>query len=102
MFAQLGQMFAQAISFLSTFMYSYLLIIMLLAAGIYFSLRTGLVQLRMLPEAVRSVFWHLSAELTSLMQSRLRFFRRQWKDDAAKTFKKGTDAERGEIRRYFL
>ncbi len=36
-------------------MYSYLLIIMLLAAGIYFSLRTGLVQLRMLPEAVRSV-----------------------------------------------
>lgn len=47
--------FSTLIGTISNVMYSYLLIIMLLAAGIYFSLRTGLVQLRMLPEAVRSV-----------------------------------------------
>ncbi|MCD8162481.1 MAG: alanine:cation symporter family protein [Synergistaceae bacterium] len=47
--------FSALIGTISNLMYSYLLIIMLLAAGIYFSLRTGLVQLRMLPEDVRSV-----------------------------------------------
>lgn len=47
--------FSALIGTISNVMYSYLLIIMLLSAGVYFSLRTGLVQLRMLPEAVRSV-----------------------------------------------
>ncbi|MCC8058992.1 alanine/glycine:cation symporter family protein [Cloacibacillus sp.] len=47
--------FSALIGTISNLMYSYLLIIMLLSAGVYFSLRTGLVQLRMLPEAVRSV-----------------------------------------------
>lgn len=55
MFAQLGQMFAQAISFLSTVMYSYLLIILLLAVGLYFTIRTRFVQFRMLGESIRVV-----------------------------------------------
>ena len=37
---------------ISDFMYSYLLIILLLAVGVYFSFRTGLVQIRMLKEAI--------------------------------------------------
>lgn len=39
----------------SNFMYSYLLIILLLAVGLYFTVRTGFVQLRMLKEAIRVV-----------------------------------------------
>ncbi|MBQ8877730.1 MAG: alanine:cation symporter family protein [Lachnospiraceae bacterium] len=37
---------------ISDFMYSYLLIILLLAVGVYFTFRTGLVQIRMLKEAI--------------------------------------------------
>ena len=40
---------------ISTFMYSYLLIIMLLAVGLYFTFRTKLVQFRLLGESVRLV-----------------------------------------------
>lgn len=40
---------------ISNFMYSYLLIILLLAVGIYFSIRTRFVQFRLLPDAIRLV-----------------------------------------------
>ena len=39
---------------ISDFMYSYLLIILLLAVGVYFTFRTGLVQIRMLKEAEKT------------------------------------------------
>lgn len=48
-------MFAQIINTLSDFLYSYILIILLLGTGIYFSIRTRFVQFRMLRESVRVV-----------------------------------------------
>lgn len=47
--------FSNLISSVSNFMYSYLLIIMLLLVGLYFSFRTGFVQFRSLGEAIRLV-----------------------------------------------
>lgn len=47
--------FSGLINTISTFMYSYLLIILLLAVGLYFTLRTKLIQLRLLGESVRVV-----------------------------------------------
>ena len=49
------ELFSVCIEKISNFMYSYLLIILLLAVGLYFTFRTKFVQLRMLPEAVRLV-----------------------------------------------
>ena len=46
---------SKVISEVSNFMYSYLLIILLLAVGLYFTLRTKFVQLRLLPEAIKVV-----------------------------------------------
>lgn len=47
--------FAKAIGNINNFMYSYLLIILLLAAGVYFTIRTKFIQLRMVRESVRVV-----------------------------------------------
>ena len=47
--------FSEAIEAVSNFLYSYLLIILLLAVGLYFTFRTGFVQIRFLGEAVRLV-----------------------------------------------
>ena len=43
--------FASLVGVISNVMYSYLLIIMLLAVGLYFTLRSRFVQLRLLPES---------------------------------------------------
>lgn len=40
---------------ISTWMYSYILIILLLAVGLYFTFRSKLIQLRLLPESIRVV-----------------------------------------------
>ena len=48
-------MFGEMIGTISDFMYSYLLIIMLLAVGLYFTIRTRGVQLRLLAESIRVV-----------------------------------------------
>lgn len=48
-------MFAQIINSLSDLLYTYILIILLLGTGIYFSVRTRFVQFRMLREAIRVV-----------------------------------------------
>ena len=40
---------------INNFMYSFVLIILLLGVGVYFTVRTRLVQLRMLPESIRMV-----------------------------------------------
>nr|WP_294493310.1 alanine/glycine:cation symporter family protein [uncultured Mediterraneibacter sp.] len=48
-------MFAQIINTLSDLLYSYILIILLLGTGIYFSVRTRFVQFRMLWESIRVV-----------------------------------------------
>lgn len=48
-------MFAQIISSISGFMYSYLLIILLLAAGLYFTIRTRFIQFRLFGESIRVV-----------------------------------------------
>ena len=48
-------MFANIISTLSNWLYSYILIILLVGAGIYFSIRTKFVQFRLLREAIRVV-----------------------------------------------
>lgn len=49
------QFFSALIEKISNFMYSYLLIIMLLAVGLYFTIRTKFVQFRFLGEAIRLV-----------------------------------------------
>lgn len=48
-------MFAQLIGDISNFMYGKLLIIMLLGVGLYFTLRTGLIQIRLLAETIRVI-----------------------------------------------
>ena len=48
-------MFASIVGAISNFMYSYLLIIMLVAVGLYYTLRTRLVQLRMFKETIRVI-----------------------------------------------
>ena len=47
--------FGSLVASISNYMYSYILIIMLLAVGLYFTFRGKLVQLRLLPESVRVV-----------------------------------------------
>ncbi|WP_347559167.1 alanine/glycine:cation symporter family protein [Pseudoflavonifractor sp. AF19-9AC] len=47
--------FANLIGEINNLMYSFVLIILLLGVGFYFTLRTRLVQLRMLPESIRVV-----------------------------------------------
>jgi len=47
--------FANLIATISGYMYSYILIIMLLGVGLYFTFRGKLVQLRLLPESIRVV-----------------------------------------------
>ena len=47
--------FSRAIEEISNFMYSYLLIILLLAVGLYFTFRTKFVQMRLLGESIRLV-----------------------------------------------
>ena len=49
------QMLSSLIENISNFMYSYLLIIMLLAVGVYFTIRTKFVQFRFIGEAIRLV-----------------------------------------------
>lgn len=48
-------LFSKAIENISNFMYSYLLIILLLAVGLYFTFRTKFVQFRLLGESIRLV-----------------------------------------------
>lgn len=48
-------MFASIIGAISNFMYSYLLIIMLIAVGLYYTLRTRFVQARLLTETIRVI-----------------------------------------------
>lgn len=47
--------FANLVGTISGWMYSYILIIMLLAVGLYFTFRGKLLQLRLLPESIRVV-----------------------------------------------
>ncbi len=49
------ELFGTVIGNISNFMYSYLLIILLLAVGLYFTFRTKFVQFRMLKESIRLV-----------------------------------------------
>lgn len=49
------EIFAKSIEAVSNFMYSYLLIILLLAVGLYFTFRTKFVQIRLLCESIRLV-----------------------------------------------
>ncbi len=43
------------INYISNFMYSYLLIILLVGCGVYFTIRTGAVQFRLFPNQIKSV-----------------------------------------------
>ena len=40
---------------INSFMYSYLLVYMLIGIGLYFTIRTGFVQFRMIPEMFRII-----------------------------------------------
>lgn len=48
-------MFAEMIGAISNFMYGYLLIVMLIGVGLYYTLRTKCIQLRMLGETIRVI-----------------------------------------------
>jgi AGCS family alanine or glycine:cation symporter len=50
-----GQLYKDAISLISEYMYTYILIILLIAAGVYFTIRTKGVQFRLLAESIRAV-----------------------------------------------
>ena len=45
--------FGAILSHLSNFLYTYILIALLIAAGVYFTIRTRGVQFRLFPEAIR-------------------------------------------------
>ena len=47
--------FAGLVGSISTIMYSYVLIIMLLGVGLYFTFRTKFIQVRMLGESIRVI-----------------------------------------------
>ena len=47
--------FASIISSISGWLYSYILIALLIAAGLYFTVRTGFVQFRLLGESIRVI-----------------------------------------------
>ena len=47
--------FATLVGDISNFMYGKLLIVMLLSTGIYFSIRTGLIQIRLIKETIRVI-----------------------------------------------
>ena len=49
------QAFSDLIDAVSGYMYSYILIVLLLAVGLWFTLRSKFVQLRLLPESIRVV-----------------------------------------------
>lgn len=49
------EFFENAVNALSGWLYGYILIILLIAAGVYFSFRTGFVQLRLLGESIRII-----------------------------------------------
>ncbi len=55
LFSRVYTLFSAAIEHISNFMYSYLLIILLLAVGLYFTFRTRFIQFRMLKESIRLV-----------------------------------------------
>ena len=48
-------MFQELLSNLNSFLYSYILIFLLVGAGLYFSIRTGFVQLRLLKDAIAAL-----------------------------------------------
>ena len=55
MVCDMYQAFSALIQNLNDLMYTYVLIILLIAAGLYFTIRTRLVQVRLLPESIRVV-----------------------------------------------
>ncbi len=55
MFATIGTWFSSAVTFVSEAMYSYLLIILLVLCGLYFTFRTKFVQFRLFFEQIRCV-----------------------------------------------
>ncbi len=55
MFAAATAAFESMIGTISTFMYSYLLIILLLAVGLYFTVRTKFIQFRLFGESIRVI-----------------------------------------------
>ena len=64
--------FASLVGVISNVMYSYLLIIMLLAVGLYFTLRSRFVQLRLLPESIRVVGEKTDSNSVSAFQALMR------------------------------
>ena len=61
------EMFSSLISNISNIMYSYLLIILLLAVGLYFTIRTKFVQFRLLGESIKVVTEKKGDALRSLL-----------------------------------
>ena len=49
------EQFAKALDVVNEFLYSKFLIILLIAVGLYFTIRTGFVQIRLLPDSLRVV-----------------------------------------------
>ena len=47
--------FANIISLISGFLYSYILIALLIAAGLYFTIKTGFIQFRLFGESIRVI-----------------------------------------------
>ena len=45
--------FANIISLISSFLYSYILIALLIAAGLYFTIKTGFIQFRLFGESIQ-------------------------------------------------
>ena len=65
--------FANIISLISGFLYSYILIALLIAAGLYFTIKTGFIQFRLFGESIRVI-----AEKREDRESISSFFKRLW------------------------
>lgn len=51
----MGALYAETLSFLSTWLYTWILPILLIGGGLYYTIKTGCIQIRMGAESVRSV-----------------------------------------------
>ena len=49
------KVFGEIVSTISGYLYGYILIALLIAAGLYFSVRTGFIQFRLLRESIRVI-----------------------------------------------
>lgn len=67
--SQLGELLDSVLISISDFLYSYILIVLLVVAGLYFTFKTKFVQIRLFPEAIRAVTERSAGKKVSSFQA---------------------------------